>query len=68
MKKLFNRCLKPFKKPEVNAWLHLQMLMWSLKDIILPALLIDMYERDMRDMLSVFQRNDDLITAGPPSK
>ncbi len=68
MKNLLNRCFARYQKPEANAWLRLHTLMWSLEDVILPALLIDMYEREMRDILSVSERDNRLVATGSTNK
>ncbi len=68
MKEFFSRRLGLNKKYNNNNWLRLKLLIWGVEDIILPTLLIEMYEQDMRDMLSVFQKDSSELATTSASK
>ncbi len=68
MKEFFSRRLGLNKKYNNNNWLRLKLLIWGVEDIILPTLLIEMYEQDMRDMLSIFQKDSGELATTSASK
>jgi len=40
----------------------------GIENIVLPALLIEMYEQDMRDMLTIFQHRDKVAIGAAADK
>ena len=51
-----------------NPWLRLHLLVMGIENIVLPALLIEMYEQDMRDMLTIFQHRDKVAIGAAADK